>query len=130
MGQSSDKPLPSNIKREELPQSFSDFFLNKIKQLRQTLDSRPSDPPSYDIYDGPKFSCFSYVSEHDVHELLADLPNKSSVLDPIPTHFVKQSADNLVPLITSVVNASLSSGCMPKQFKTAIVTPILKKNQD
>ncbi len=127
MGKSTAKPLPSNIKPEDLPQRFSDFFSDKIRLLRQNLDSRSSKLPEYAIYDGPKLSCFSNVTENNVRDLLSGLPNKCSVLDPIPTSFVKQSADSLVPCITSIINASLTSGYVPKQFKAAVVTPILKK---
>jgi hypothetical protein len=43
------------------------------------------------------------------------------------TEFVKQGADNLVPLITCIINASLNSGIVPPQLKKAVVVPILKK---
>ncbi len=35
---------------------------------------------------------------------------------------------NLSPLITKIVNASLVSGSVPSFFKSAIITPILKKS--
>ena len=38
-----------------------------------------------------------------------------------------QCLDDLVSLITFIVNASLSTGIVPPQFKQAIVTPLLKK---
>ena len=49
------------------------------------------------------------------------------MLDPIPTSLTKQCLDDLVSLIMFVVNASLSTGIVPPQFKQAIVTPLLKK---
>ena len=48
------------------------------------------------------------------------------MLDPIPTSLTKQCLNDLVSLIT-IVNASLSAGIVPQQFKQALVTPLLKK---
>ena len=38
--------LPSNIPVANLPQRFCDFFVTKIKRIRENLDSCPHDPPS------------------------------------------------------------------------------------
>ena len=35
--------------------------------------------------------------------------------------------DGIIPILTNLVNQSLSSGCFPSVFKEAIVTPLLKK---
>ena len=52
------------------------------------------------------------------------------MLDAIPTSLTKQCLNDLVSLITVIVNASssLSAGIVPQQFKQAFVTPILKKS--
>ena len=49
------------------------------------------------------------------------------MLDPIRTSLTKQSLNDLVSLIKVIVNASLSAGIVPQQFKQALVTPLLKK---
>ena len=48
-------------------------------------------------------------------------------LDAIPTSLVHNHTDDLVPLITTIVNASLSEGTVPSCFKVASVSPLLKK---
>uniref|UniRef100_A0A0F8AHH6 Putative RNA-directed DNA polymerase from transposon X-element n=1 Tax=Larimichthys crocea TaxID=215358 RepID=A0A0F8AHH6_LARCR len=48
-------------------------------------------------------------------------------LDPIPSKLLQDIAPTVVPPITSVINASLSSGVFPAAFKQARVTPLLKK---
>ena len=55
------------------------------------------------------------------------MPTKSCSLDPIPTNLTKQYLNDIIPLITRIINTSLTSGTVPSQFKQAIVTPILKK---
>ena len=48
-------------------------------------------------------------------------------LDPIPTSVLVERLDTLLPSLTALVNSSLSSGVFPEVFKTALVTPLLKK---
>ena len=56
-----------------------------------------------------------------------DVMIKSCSLDPIPTNLTKQHIQDIVPLITKIINKSLTSGTVPSQFKEALVTLILKK---
>ena len=52
---------------------------------------------------------------------------KSCKLDPIPTTSLKKILPCLLPTITKIINLSLQSGIFPRSWKTAIVTPLLKK---
>ena len=49
-------------------------------------------------------------------------------MDPLPTDLVKEYADDLVPLVASIINESLKSDVVPAQLKQAIIVPILKKS--
>ena len=40
---------------------------------------------------------------------------------------VKQCVDQILPLLTSIINESLTKGEFPNDFKNAIVKPLLKK---
>ena len=55
------------------------------------------------------------------------VPKKSCCLDPVPTKVVKECLDELVPLLTVIINQSLQSGVFPDVWKEALVTPTLKK---
>ena len=128
LGKRKTKLVPSDIPPKEQPQKFCTFFADKIDKIRSELDSQYSDPPSFAVYEGPIFDKFEPVSVSDVQKLITEAPTKSCTLDPIPTSLTKQCLDTLGPLITSIINASLSTGVFPKQFKEAVVTPILKKS--
>ena len=71
---------------------------------------------------------FTLVSNSEISEILLNLPNKTSSLDPVPVWVVKQCASEVVPAITAIVNSCLENGVMPNSLKKAIVRPILKKN--
>ena len=59
--------------------------------------------------------------------LIKGYPGKSCLLDPIPTWLTKTCIEVLTPVITSIVNMSLSSAAMLAGFKMAILLPLLKK---
>ena len=80
----------------------------------------PATPPT-------AFADFKQVSETEVHKIIMNSPTKSCLLDPWPTFLIKECLDILLPSITKLVNCSLAEGVVPKVFKNAIVTPLLKK---
>ena len=71
---------------------------------------------------------FRTVSEEEVKKLILKQPNKQSELDPLPTWLIKIYVDDLVPVITRIMNLSLSESIFPCSFKQSIVKPILKKH--
>ena len=72
-----------------------------------------------------------------VRKRICDSAPNSYVLDPIPTTLLKKCLDDLVSLICRIVNDSLLSGfvpgsdpgsvpgSVPRQFKEAVVIPLL-----
>ena len=68
-GKSSTAPLPSDIPRSDLPDQFCDFFSDKIDRIRDDLDSRSCEPPTFAIFDGPQLSQFEPVTDELIREL-------------------------------------------------------------
>ena len=62
-----------------------------------------------------------------LHRLFALSCTRQCELDLIPTSLLKDCASVLVPVITKIINLSLSSGNFPMVFKHSLVTPLLKK---
>ena len=54
-------------------------------------------------------------------------PNKACELHPIPTWLLKCCLTELLPLITTLVNKSLTTGLFLENFKIALIKPHLKK---
>ena len=50
------------------------------------------------------------------------------MLDPMPVSLLKQCPDQLVTPVTQLINSSLNNGSVPLGYKSAVVTPILKKS--
>ena len=71
---------------------------------------------------------FDDVSPDDIAKVIKNSPTKSCLLDPWPTFLVKDCLDILLPSITKLVICSLLEGAVPDGFKSAVVTPLIKKS--
>ena len=123
----SDATLPSHESEKSLADQFASFFTNKIKKIRDNFASSGTEydvnPPS----DPPQITVFRQVSEDAVDKIIKASPTKSCLLDPLPTFLIKECIDILLPSLTKLVNCSLMEGCVPDAFKSAVVTPLIKK---
>ena len=124
-----DAAMPSHTSDSELANHFASFFDDKITRLRQELDSTQPTELSVDIQDSCNSSLpkFSAVSEDDVREVLKTSASKSSDLDPLPAKLFKQCQEELLPVITEIINKSLESGVVPSTLKSSRIVPLLKK---
>ena len=85
--------------------------------------------PLTNPFDGVPLCTFKPVSESVVKNLILKSAPKTCHLDPIPTPLLVECLDTVLPSLTALVNFSLSSGVFPEVFKTALVTPLLKKKK-
>ena len=80
----------------------------------------PSAPP-------PKMINFIPATLTEIYKLISASESKQCPLDSIPTFLLKLCSNELGPIITNLVNFSLSEGISPLSFKQALVQPLLKK---
>ncbi len=128
------KVLPVHSNASDLANEFGSFFANKVAKI---YDGIESDLGTYVVsdcvhVDDSSILChnlvnFDLVSEDDIMKYVMKTPAKSCLLDPIPTWYLKQNATLFVPVLTDIVNFSLSTGKFPDQLKHAIISPVIKK---
>ncbi len=124
----SQTPLPSHDSMNVLVDQFANFFVDKIAKIRESLNQsqathRQAGPRPH----VPTLSEFPAVTEEYVKKLITGGAAKSCMLDPVPTWIVKDCLDALLPIITEIINLSLSSAAVPPNLKEAIIIPLLKK---
>ena len=121
-------PLPDCSDKKDLANSFGSFFNEKINKIRSILNSKDcSGEQLKPNHSPPKLLSFTPVSEDEVSKLILSSSNSSCALDPCPTSLVKDCLHVLITPITNIINMSLSEGIFPDQWKSAHVTPLLKK---
>ena len=123
-------PLPACDSPEQLATNFSDFFFTRIETIRSSLGKAVDSQSTSDDTGLVEFSLshFRPATEWEVHKLLMSSPCKSCELDPFPAWLLKKCAVLVVPLLTHLINASLSEGYVDNSMKTAHVRPLLKKS--
>ena len=71
---------------------------------------------------------FRKTDTEEIEEIIGKSNSKTCDLDPLPTVIFKMFVKQLSVPLTLIINKSLSCGEVPTSFKTAIVTPVLKKS--
>jgi hypothetical protein len=137
---SKNSSLPLYESATDLANRFNDFFIKKIVNIRQglkivraTLPSASPTPQPFSKSDDcstmclPSLSSFKAATEQEVKKIIQGSKVTQCSLDPIPTKLLRECIDALLPIITKIVNLSLSEGVMPGSLKKALVMPLLKK---
>ena len=121
--------FPKNKSDKMLAEDFSKFFTDKINRIRAELDSNPNDMHHSDphTFNGAMLSEFTPLSQDEVKKLILESNSKSCDLDPIPVDLIKYSIEEVLPIITEIINTSLTIGIMPDALKHAQIRPLLKK---
>ena len=121
-------PLPPHDDPRKLADDFGEFFYRKIELIKKDIDGIAAEPPVVD-YPSSQVLLESFVplSQEQVSEIIMGMSNASCQLDPIPTWLLKQCSSELVPVITIMINRSFQESTVPKNWKVALVKPLLKK---
>ena len=73
----------------------------------------------------PPYIIVQFKKSMQILNLIHNVFNKKRYA--IPTKLVKACADQLVPLISRIINLSLTTCVFRDHYKTAIVKPLIKK---
>ena len=112
---------------------WATFFIEKVTNIKSGIlpalaglnyDSLASDLE----YRGPCLSQFAPVSEIEDERLISSMSSKSSPLDFVSTTMIKACHGKFAIIITRLANLSFDHATFPTRFKTAQITPLLKKN--
>ena len=123
--------LPTHETNFELANRFSKFFLDKIDTLRTSFRIDTNSDVEMEPLASVKLNNLISATSDQIHDVIASCPSNSCELDPIPPWLVKQCVNQLIPLLTSIINESLTKEDFPNYFKKAIVKrPIEETNLD
>ena len=135
LGRGKPAALPTAANPSQLAESFNVFFINKIATIRTNLcalEYSTSDLSfSLDTVLEPCaaiLSSFVPSSDKEIEDIVQKSSKASCNLDPIPTGLLVSILPQLLPVMKVIVNLALSSGKFPSSLKSAIVKPLLKKN--
>ena len=125
MGKKVSNPLPSSGADQELANEFANFFIDKVRNLQNSLEDHPAYNPSGSC--SSHLTAFKPLTDNAVSKIIACSKATTCLLDPLPSQLVKDNKHLLSPVIARIINNSLQKGSFYDEWKTAVVTPLLKK---
>ena len=130
LNQSTESPFPPHGDKLALANDMGSFFVKKISHLRVSLDAAPNSCSTISRHSSQCSSSFTVFHRVDIdylRKLVLRTRTNSCSLDPVPTNIMKDCLDELLPILTTMINLSLESGFFPAIWKDSVVTPLLKK---
>lgn len=126
-----DPRIPSSLTGED----FMSFFTDKVLAIREKANqATPSTGPSPDVltvgtyrFSNEPLNSFSPIYLSEASSLIQKSKTTTCLLDPIPTHLLKDALPLIGSPILDQINGSLVSGYVPRSYKVAVIKPLLKK---
>ena len=119
--------LPNHDTPIELANTFNEFYLNKVKQLRRNIPlPNHSTHCNVSSFNGSTLDCFRPTTVQELGKILQKSGIKTSFNDVLPAKILKQVIDTLLPHLCDLINKSLLTGSV-EGIKESIVVPLLKK---
>ena len=120
-----------HTKPSDLAEIMNSFFISKIRNLRVNLPACSTDPLNLVRNLMQQRTCsFTFQPVHpDVIAKIIDKMKSSKTcgVDNIDSYIIKLAKNDLLPVITHLVNLSIQSKTFPSQWKSAKVIPLHKK---
>ena len=121
----SSNVLPEHNNAKQLANSFNNFYVNKVNNLRSEIPASPT--YLHRDYNGTMMDVLRPVTVEELQSIIKESGIKTSYHDILPAKILKQVIHELLPHLCDLVNKSLSTGCVDG-IKDSIIVPLLKKN--
>ena len=130
LGKCKASPLPPGYTPIQLAEQFSDYFINKVRTIRQAFSDSTAQNQidSYSPSINSTLTSFSSLPSMNIKKIIANAPTKSCALDPLPTGLLKLCLEDnyILDYVCKMINYCVTN-TFPQVFKSAIVIPLLKK---
>ncbi len=118
-----------DISQQHSSNDFMNYFTSKIDTIRdQIVTMQPSATVSHYRSHEEQFHSFSTIGEEELYKLVKSSKPTTCMLDPIPSKLLKEVLPEVIDPLLAIINLSLSLGYVPKNFKLAVIKPLIKKN--
>ena len=119
--------MPLTESDQLLAEDFADFFIEKIDKIQEELHHFELYEPAINDQAVTR-QAFLPITASDVKNLVMNMKSKTNELDLLPVTVIKENIEKFVDLLANIVNISLMSGVFAKEWKTALLYPLIKKS--
>ena len=117
--------MPLGKMDSQVAEEFVSFFLNKIDKIRENFQG--IDPYQLRQLETPQLEKFTPITTGQLEKTIKGMQPKTYALDVIPTSKLQEVLGGCLPAITHLVDSSLDQGAFCKDWKEALVKPLIKK---
>ena len=111
---------------KKIADCFNTYFINVGQNLAEAFNGNTSDTLEPPKYSGGTLS-FSCIEEEFVRNQLLKLSvGKATGIDGLNSRLLRAGAHQIARPLTFIMNLTITTGIIPPEWKTAIVTPIFK----
>ena len=90
---------------DQLPAIFNDFCINKVKQVRTSIDQHKLQTQNSTTETSlTTFDPFHLVTITQLDTIIKSSKPTSCALDPIPTSLLLECLDDILPTLTHIIN--------------------------
>ena len=119
--------LPTHDSVQDLSEQFADYFIQKIVTIRNGLWQNINTDNQCDETDVISIlGSLNPATNEELSKIIRSSASKSCDLDAIRTWLLKLCLSELLPVLTYIVNLSLSTSAVPYELKLSLITPLLK----
>ena len=115
---------------EAIANAFNTYFINIGTQLDKSMPKPKNDPLYYLKNTHEKSIFLNPCDEDEIRKHISSLKNGAPGWDEITSKIIKENSTNIAPVLTHLINLSLSNGVFPSELKTANVKPLFKNGID
>ena len=101
-------PMPPIEPSSNLPDKFADFFLNKIRKIREQFCNEKTQKIYHKKY--TSYSAFLPVDREEILNIIKKMIPKTSIMDPCNTRFLVKFKEIIADAITTITSQSLTTG--------------------
>ena len=126
--------LPDSTSNQHLCDDFAKFFSDTITLIRENIQRRVQDVDSRVCEETDRSAVqrtldeLAPTTEAELIRILRNSSDKTCCLDAIPTNLIKKYASLHIPYLVAIVKNSFKEGLFPSAQRTAVVRPLLKKD--
>ena len=122
-----ERILPSHSDPKQLANEFNDYYVEKIKKIRESIPNESSAIDYSRNFDGDeRLGTFAPTSVDELNDIIEEFGLKTSVEDPIPCKVLQTILDIALPVFVDLINKSFAMGSM-EGVKQSVIDPLLKK---
>ena len=126
IGKHKDTILPERKSNAMVANDMAEFFMNKIHKINDALKDHNMHNPEHKRVE-QELTQFKPINCMERRKIILGSKPTTCWTDPIPSAFMKENLDMLLPVLLRIINHSITMGSFNKLWKLSTIVPLQKK---